>query len=78
MGKEIISTTVGAIPEVVKEDNWILIEPGNIKALANALLKYCEDGNAIENAGIANRNLINQNFSMDVMHQKLSVVYSEL
>ena len=77
-GKAIISTMVGAIPEVVKEENGILIEPGDIKALADALLKYCKDENSIKSAGIANRNLIDQKFSMDVMHQKLSAIYSEL
>ena len=35
-GKAIISTTVGAIPEVVKEENGILIEPGDIKKLSES------------------------------------------
>ena len=33
-GKAIISTRVGAIPEVVKKDNGILIQPGDVNALA--------------------------------------------
>lgn len=29
-GKAIISTTVGAIPEVIKEQNGILVQPGDV------------------------------------------------
>lgn len=74
-GKAIISTTVGAIPEVVKEENGILIQPGDTIALADALRKYCRDEKAVEMAGNANRNLIKRNYSMDVMHQKLARYY---
>ena len=74
-GKAIISTTVGAIPEVVKVENGILIQPGDIIALADALRKYCRDEKAVEMAGSANRNLIKRNYSMDVMHQKLARYY---
>lgn len=74
-GKAIISTTVGAIPEVVKKENGILIKPGDIIALADALRKYCRDEKTVEMAGSANRNLIKKNYSMDVMHQKLAQYY---
>lgn len=37
-GKAIISTTVGAIPEVVKKENGILVQPGDVTALANVTL----------------------------------------
>ena len=38
-GKAIISSTVGAIPEVVKPENGILIEAGDVNALADALVR---------------------------------------
>lgn len=47
-GKAIISTTVGAIPEVVKEENGILIEPGDIKKLSEALIGYCIHKRALD------------------------------
>lgn len=77
-GKAVISTTVGAIPEVVKKENGILIEPGDVAALASALLKYCVDANALESAGRANIELINKKYSMKTMHQKLARYYSNI
>ena len=77
-GKAIISTTVGAIPEVVKEENGILIEPGDIKKLTDALLCFGSDETLTRNMGIRNINLINEKFSMAVMHKKLSKIYMNL
>lgn len=77
-GKAVISTTVGAIPEVVKKENGILIEPGDVVALASALQKYCVDANAVESAGRANIELINKKYSMKTMHQKLAQYYSDM
>lgn len=74
-GKAIISTTVGAIPEVIKKENGILIKPGDITALASALQMYCLDEKAVEKAGRENIELINQKYSMKAMHQKLAQYY---
>ena len=77
-GKAIISTTVGAIPEVVKKDNGILIQPGDTTALANAIYKCCKDSNMVEKAGCANIDLINRKYSVDVMHKKLKQIYLDV
>ena len=77
-GKAIISTTVGAIPEVVKKKNGILVQPGDIDALVSALRKYCIDEKAIELAEKENINLINRKYSMNVMHQRLAQYYVDV
>ena len=77
-GKAIISTTVGAIPEVVKEDNGILIQPGDVHALADALVKCSSDVEMISHMSIANIKKINQNFSMKKMHDVLSQYYERV
>lgn len=74
-GKAIISTRVGAIPEVVNEENGILIQPGDTDALADALCRYCKDEKLVEMTGNTNINLINKKYSMNVMHQKLAQYY---
>lgn len=74
-GKAIISTMVGAIPEVVNEENGILVQPGDIDALVDALCRYCEDEKLVEMTGNANINLISRKYSMNVMHQKLAQYY---
>ena len=77
-GKAIISTTVGAIPEVVKEENGILVDPGDVKKLTDALLCFCSDEMLSRNTGTRNIKLINEKFSMAVMHKKLSKIYINL
>ena len=74
-GKAIISTTVGAIPEVVKEENGILIEPGDVEKLSEALMRYCMDQETVEKIGKNNIALIHTKYSMDAMHQKLEKIY---
>ena len=77
-GKAIISTTVGAIPEVVKEENGILIEPGDIKKLSEALIGYCTNQEMVERTGKNNIALIYTRYSMDAMHQKLAQYYNNV
>lgn len=74
-GKAIISTTVGAIPEVIKEDNGILISPGDISALTSAILLYCKNDSIVRRMGHNNIELINKKYSMQVMHKKLEKIY---
>lgn len=77
-GKAIISSTVGAIPEIVKEENGILIEPGDIVTLADALIRCATDLNMITAMGRANREKVNSEFSMKVMHERLAKFYSQI
>lgn len=77
-GKAIISTTVGAIPEVVKEENGILIEPGDVKKLSEALIGYCMNQEIVERTGKNNIALISTRYSMDAMHQKLAQYYNNV
>ena len=77
-GKAIISTTVGAIPEVVKDDNGILIQPGDVHALAKTLVKCSSDVEMISHMSIANIEKISQKFSMKKMHDDLSQYYERV
>jgi glycosyltransferase involved in cell wall biosynthesis len=77
-GKAIISTTVGAIPEVIDEKNGILITPGDVKALAEALLKCSSDINTLRCMSVLNIRRIENEFSMKIMHEKLLAYYSRL
>lgn len=77
-GKAIISTTVGAIPEVVKEENGILIQPGDTEMLSEALIKYCMNQETVEKIGKNNIMLIHTKYSMGAMHQKLAQYYIDV
>lgn len=77
-GKAIISTIVGAIPEVINKENGILIEPGDIQALADALVKCSSDISMIKAMSEKNIKKIDDDFSMKIMHKKLLIYYGEL
>ena len=75
-GKAIISTTVGAIPEVVTEENGILIQAGDVQALADVMVRCSMDIPMIEKMSRANIEKIDQKFSMRRMHEILKSYYN--
>lgn len=77
-GKTIISTCVGAIPEVVKSENGILIDAGNVNALADALIKCSTDLKMVTDMGSQNIVKVQNKFSMTVMHKLLADYYSQV
>lgn len=76
--KAILSTTVGAIPEVIAPENGILVEPGDVQALANALVKLAGDVSLVAEMGQKNREKLEASFSMKQMHEKIATVYKEV
>ena len=76
-GKAIISTTVGAIPEVVTEENGILVEPGDVKAIAKALVRLSTDLDMLRAMSQTNQHKIDELFSMRKMHDILSGYYQK-
>ncbi len=77
-GKAIISTTVGAIPEIIKKENGILIEPGDVLALAQSML-LCAD-NMVMLASMCSANIVKvkNEFSINLMYEKLSEYYNKV
>lgn len=76
-GKAIISTTVGAIPEVITKENGILTEPGDIAALAEGLLRCSSDRGMLESMSRKNRERVQQVFSIRRMHEQLAEYYRQ-
>ncbi len=74
-GKVIISTTVGAIPEVVTDNNGILVEPGDVAALTSAIIKCCTETDFAQEVFKNNIEKIRSKFSMIYMHGKLAEYY---
>lgn len=77
-GKAIISTTVGAIPEVIADENGILIQAGDVQALSNAIVKCSTDTAMLEGMRQANIKKIDGEFSMKHMHRKLLFYYKQV
>ena len=77
-GKSIISTKVGAIPEVVKTSNGILIDAGNIDELSKAMVKCCMDEQWMQNAYNANIDKMFALYNMEKKHNQLRKCYETL
>lgn len=77
-GKAVISTTVGAIPEVIKAENGILLPPGDVSALAQAMIRFMDHPEEITACARANRTLIKTKYSLTVMTGKIAGCYRAL
>ena len=75
-GLPVIATPVGGIPQVVtSESNGLLIEPGNVAALAAALTRLLQDPALSGRLGRAARQTIEADFALDEALAKLTVIY---
>ncbi len=77
-GRAIISTTAGAIPEVVGKENGILLRPGDVPALARALLRCSSDREMLRSMSEKNRERAEQVFSIRRMHEQLAGYYRQV
>lgn len=72
-GMAILSTKVGSIPEVVKEDNGILVAAGDIKKLSEAIISIVRKTD-VETMGKINRNKACEMFTFDrVINDNITV-----
>ena len=74
-GNAIVSTTVGAIPEVIGEENGILVEPGAAKPLAEALAELVADPERTAAMGQANREAAERQYAWSTVSEELLSTY---
>lgn len=74
--KVVISTNVGGIPEVVKDGiNGVIISPGNIDALCEAMEKVMLDIEFDKKCAYKNLDVIDSTFSRKIMHKRIDKVF---
>ena len=77
-GLPVISTPVGGIPEIVETGkNGILVEPGNVNQIKDALLFFVNQKSAISQFGDQNREIV-KDFYPETVISSLNNVYKEL
>jgi glycosyltransferase involved in cell wall biosynthesis len=77
-GKAVIATNIGGIPEVVEiNGNGLLIQPGDLKGLLNAVLSYVNDPDRIKIHGDRSSAIVSEYFP-DRIIPRLEAVYSSL
>jgi glycosyltransferase involved in cell wall biosynthesis len=75
-GRPVLSSRVGGIPEVVNPSNGILVEPGDVQALAAAMKQMICGDVTFDGASIAQ--LAAQQFNYAVVGQQLVEVYKKI
>jgi glycosyltransferase involved in cell wall biosynthesis len=79
MEKPVVGTRVGGIPDLIQEGvNGYLVNPGNEKELASALLKILDDKGLALEMGRAGRKKMTGRFSAESMVRSIEKVYKEL
>jgi len=67
-GRPVIATKVGDIPEIIEDrQNGLLIEPGDSKALAAAVLEFIRDPNLAAHCATNGLRYATAHFSFDEM-----------
>lgn len=77
-GKGIISTPVGAVPEIISDENGILLDPGDIGALADALIRCSTDLSFVKRMSAANLQKAREQFDIRSTHKKLAKYYRNI
>ncbi|MDA8339965.1 MAG: glycosyltransferase family 4 protein, partial [Nitrospiraceae bacterium] len=79
MEKPVIGTDVGGVGEVIRDGiNGYLAEPNNPPALADAVIKILEDRERAMAMGIEGRKIVEQNYTVEKMCEKMYALYSSL
>jgi glycosyltransferase involved in cell wall biosynthesis len=75
-GLPVIATPVGGIPQLIRNDrNGLLVAPGDIDAIAEAVLRLMGDPALCARLGAAARATIETRFSIALAVERLSVIY---
>lgn len=78
-GKPVISTDVGAIPEIVDDGKTgIIVPPRDSKAFADAILKLVEDKNLRTKMGIEGRKKAEREYGWDKIVERYEGIYESL
>ncbi len=76
IGKPIIATAVGGVPELITHDvNGILVSPGNRHGLATAMVALAEAPDRAREMGERGRQIVENKFDIKQMARQYSILY---
>ena len=79
MGKPVIATEVGGIPEIVTSGvTGVLIPPEDPAALAKAMVQVLGDPGSARRLGAEGRRLVEQGYTVEKMAEKVYKVYQQV
>jgi glycosyltransferase involved in cell wall biosynthesis len=75
----VLGTRIAGIPRLIRdEENGLLVEPGKIEALADALKRLNEDTALRTRLGAAGRRTIETSYSFEIRMRKIRALYDSL
>ena len=75
-GLPVISTKVGGIPDVIEQEReGLLVEPGNVAALRDAMSRLLRNDDERERMGCAARRKVEQEFSATAIVPRVDDLY---
>lgn len=78
MGKPVIATTVGGIPEIIKDGvNGMLIPPGDSASIANAIERLIDNPDFCKTISAEGRKTVENNFSDMAMGERFDAILRE-
>ena len=77
-GLPVVSTDVGSITSVVKEENGVIIKPGDVEALVNCLIGLLNDQSGIKKFELNNREKIRIKYNIYDSVDKIVMLYKSL
>lgn len=77
-GTAVVSTSVGGIPEIVTENHGILVPPGDVDSLTEAISALLENPDWIEEISERNRQLVKDQYDWAIIADRLLTHYEQL
>jgi len=75
-GKPVIGCNAGGMPEVVSNGvNGLLVEPGDIQQLSDAILKLATDHDLRQRMGVAGKKIFEEKFTAELMAEESVALY---
>jgi glycosyltransferase involved in cell wall biosynthesis len=79
MGKAVVATTTGGLPEVVaQEETGLLVPPGNAEELAAAVEALLKDRARREQMGVSGKARARERFSLEASVANMEQLYGEV
>ena len=76
IGKPVIATRVGGIPEIVKhKENGMLVEPNNVDEQVNAIMYMLNNKEEAKNMGKEGTKIISEKFRLEIVVDALERIY---
>ena len=77
-GKPVVASEVGGLRDLVKDrETGLLFKPGDVKRLAECISCILNDEKMAKEMGLKSRNLVEENFAIEKVIEKLEKLYEE-